>query len=198
MIKTYALFDVIAVKDALKAGTAGTILSAFWEAVDIWTNEGGQYALNHVRVLGQNAYQSPNPFVVTYSDSALMHMGTEIELDDFYALVLDLKMRIERSAGKCYVIINRDEDIAHHDTPVLGGRLMGSDLMPRYYHIGGSGPAFVNLYCADEVLRGHKAWHDKYSVYCIGKQSCKSSITPMERTTFKGSEGSEHELLVVE
>ena len=44
----------------------------------------------------------------------------------------------------------------------------GGDGEPSYLNVSGSGPAFINLYLADDTVhRAPTGWHERYSVYCV-------------------------------
>jgi len=188
MTKTYAMFDVIGIKAAFKRGEAAEALEGFWNAADAWATSGFS-EVGQVWVLGQHATQAPDPFVRTYSDSALLYTGTEVELRDFYRLVLSLKKRIDSAAGDSYVIINRDDEVAAPRFPALGGILMGSDHNPRYVNLAGSGPAFVNLFGADEALKQalrKKQIDSGYRIYSVGDQSVPQGASVQATVSFTG------------
>lgn len=166
--KTYALFDLIGITDSIRNGSANTVLENFWNAADAWTN--GQ---NHGPMSIPNAGYTacPIPCVATFSDSALMYTEEELEIDDFYSLVKDLKRYIESRACTSYVIISRNSEISQPSMPALGGYVSGLGGTPRYTRIAGSGEAWVDLHLADKAIGKAKEWHGKYSIYCVGKNS---------------------------
>lgn len=180
--RTYALFDVIGVKQALSNGTAATKLVDFWNVVEDWTNHQASN-LGQVHT-ADGALVTPSPILRTYSDSALMRMPEELDIEDFYGLVLDLKGRIETRAAPCYVIVNRDDEIPS-PAPIIYVSA-GGDPTPRYLNVCGSGKAFPHLYLADEALRGAKSWHGKYSVYCVGDESRPSNLAPQDGIAIPG------------
>jgi hypothetical protein len=63
--RTYALFDVIGVKQAIAKGDAPALLRAFWAVTEDWTN--GEASSFRARVFGENAEEQVRPIVRTYS-----------------------------------------------------------------------------------------------------------------------------------
>ena len=177
MDKTYALFDLVGISDAIKKGGASDLLERFWSAADAWTNSA---SFELVAIPGTNCVKDPDVYVSTFSDSALMHTGEELGIDDFFRLVLDLKQHIERQACGCYVIVSRNKEIQQPRHPALGANLIGSDNLPRYIKLAGSGVAWVSLHAADKVVQEQKTWHKRYSVYCIGELARPTTIEPKE------------------
>jgi hypothetical protein len=181
--RTYALFDVIGIKRAMASGTAPDLLIAFWDVVEDWTNHGAsnlgplQHAIDYASVPSE-------PIVRTYSDSALLRTPEEVDLDSFYRLVLDLKQRIENQVTNCYVIVNKDDEIAAREPNIWVST--GGDPTPRYINISGSGAAFMNLYLADDALKGASAWRKGFSLYCIGEESRCSSMTSLASLPIPG------------
>jgi hypothetical protein len=166
--RTYALFDVIGVKRALGAGDAPKLLTAFWQVAEDWTNHRASH-LGPLRHATDYATIPSDPILRTYSDSALLSTPEEVDIESFYRLVQDLKRLIEERVGAAYVVVNRDDEIAPPEPAMwVSGR---GDPTPRYINISGSGPAFINLYLADDALKHAKAWRKEYSLYCVGEES---------------------------
>lgn len=170
--KTYALFDLIGITDVIKNNTASDLLEKFWNAANAWTNLQFHEAM---RILDKNCIASPDVHVTTFSDSALLYVKEELEIDDFYKIVKDFKSHIEQNACGLYAIVSRNSEISQPPMPPLVGCLLGSDNMPRYIQVAGSGDAWVNLHLADKEINKKKEWHGKYSLYCIGEGSLPSN-----------------------
>lgn len=181
--KTYALLDLIGIKSAIKAGKAATILERFWSIADAWTNS---QSFPSVSIPGKGYRASPDVYVSTFSDSALLHTGEEIEIDDFLTIVRNFKNCIANNICGSYVIISRNDEIAQPSMPAIGGHLIGSNMVPRYSRVAGSGNAWINLHRADAALHKHNEWHGKYSIYCVGEQSCPLGDSVKESIVCEG------------
>lgn len=185
-LKTYALLDLIGVSSAIQQGTAASLLEDFWDAAEVWTN-----TYNHecVTIPGQRSMASPEIHVSTFSDTALLHTRQELEIADFYRVVKVFKKAIENRACASYVVISRNEEIAQPPMPALGFHALGSDTLPLYTRIAGSGEAWVNLHAADKAVQKQKLWHGRYSIYCIGEKSLPDGVTPKDSIDCKGLSG---------
>ena len=104
----------------------------------------------------------------TFSDSALLYTRSEHTLAEFYKIVLDL-LEFPKGQSKLYCIINRDEETAVPNHSSIGGYTVNSNNKPHYNRVVGSGPAWVNIYLADLAIKEKQKWHDKYTLYCVGK-----------------------------
>jgi diadenosine tetraphosphate (Ap4A) HIT family hydrolase len=193
--KTYALFDVIGVKKAFAAGKTAEVLQAFWVAADAWTN-GVASGLGPMPVLGGEAVQVPDAFVTTYSDSALLSTEPEFEIGAFWRLVENFKAKIDQATGASYVIVTRDDEVPHHELPALGFHVIGSgDTKHRYHNAGGSGPAFVHLFLAEQQIRTQvqqNGW--KFSLYAVGPAAVPPGAKPAASVQFAGLGGRPQEL----
>lgn len=167
--KTYALLDLIGISAAIEAGEAAKILDRFWSSADAWANS---QSFPAVSIPGKGFRASPDVYVSTFSDSALLYTEEELAIDDFLGIVKHFKQCIERNACNSYVVISKNAEIAQPEMPALGGHLIGSNGRPRYTSLAGSGNAWINLHRADSALKKRKDWHGQYSIYCVGKQSC--------------------------
>lgn len=188
MPKTYALLDVVGVKDALKAGKGPALLKEFWQTTDAWTTGLGN-SFRPAPLLDGSAEQVPHVSVVTFSDSALLFTRPEFRLDVFYTIVGSLKQKLTERLGRVYCIVSRDEEVEHPAMPALGGTVMGSDMKPAYFNVAGSGAAWVNLHLADRAIGRRKDWHDKYSLYAVGANSIPPGGAAREEETFKMIDG---------
>ena len=196
--KTYALLDVVGVKAALKSGRGAELLGQFWRTADAWTNGVGNSWPPEL-VPGAGRTESPRAFVVTFSDSALLFTRPEFDLGVFYQIARSLKAALERVAGRVYCIVNRDDEIVHHDLPALGGITMsGSDLRPAYFNVAGSGAAWVNLHLADRAVGSKKEWHDRFSLYCVGRDSIPAGATSCGEQVFTSFAGGETRVFALE
>lgn len=197
--KSYALFDVIGVKQAFAKGSAAGVLQGFWTAADAWTN-GVAANFPSMKLAGQNAYQSPSVLVRTFSDSALLSTEEELEIVEFWKLVDSLKKAIDQATNESYVIVNSDQQVAHHAPPVLGFQALHQNNSPAYLNLSGSGPAFVHLFLAEEAIRKQireqPTWKN-YSVYAIDKRSLAPGVTPAATTSFTGLNRQLCELIAV-
>ena len=183
--KTYAFFDLVGTKQAFEDGTADKLLGEFWMAADAWATT---FNPGNLPLEGEHAVQAPRVVVRTFSDSALLSTREEHTLDAFYAIAFALKQQIEKRTGSlCYCIVNRDNEVAHHDLPATGGIAFDSDrLVAAYENIGGSGAAWVNLLYADGAIAKAKHWHGKFTQYCVGKQSIPPGREPKDSLQFPG------------
>lgn len=172
-IKTYAYFDLLGVKKAFENGTAAELLDEFWNCADTWANS--QY-FEPMKVEGNTFMTSPTIYTTTFSDSALIHTKEEHSISDFYLIANSFKHFIERRVGSLYGIVSKNEEKAAPRMPALGGRLMGSDMIPLYTNIAGSGDAWANIHYADGVISKTKEWHGKYTLYCVGEQSKPNNL----------------------
>ncbi|QSX94516.1 hypothetical protein LSO07_17495 [Janthinobacterium sp. PLB04] len=171
--KTYALLDLVGIKDAIKNHKAAAVLERFWNAADSWTTS---FQAPVVSIPNTGYRMSPEVYVTTFSDTALLYTDNELHIDDFVGIVLEFKACIERQTGLgSYVIISRNDEIQQPELPALGGNLIGSGGRPRYVKLAGSGTAWINLHAADRAVTGQKAWHGKYSVYAVGEKSLPRS-----------------------
>jgi hypothetical protein len=184
VLKTYALFDVIGVKRAFELGNAAAILDRFWTAADVWTNAGGHGMVDRE---GGRETQEADPSVVTFSDSALLQHEPEIEINHFWRLVRGLKKAIDAAAGTSYVVVCREHNIDHHSHPALGGLVVDSGGRPRYFNAGGSGPAFANLFSAEQAIR--KSAQRLCNEYAVGPLSEPSGARRISTASFKGLGG---------
>lgn len=181
--KTYALLDLIGISAAIEAGEAAGILERFWNSADAWTNS---QSFPAVSIPGKGCRATPDVYVSTFSDSALLYTETELEIDDFLNIVRDFKRCIERNACNSYVVISRNAEIAQPEIPALGGRMFGANGRPRYTSLAGSGSAWINLHRADFALKNRKDWHSQYSIYCVGEQSCPTNCAAKESVECPG------------
>ena len=170
-IKTYAYFDVIGIKKAFKEGNAAELLSQFWKSTEQWVFHKVS-ELGYLPLEGQNADKVPKVYLTVFSDSALLYTRPEHTLDAFYKIALDL-LKSLKDKGKlnAYCIINRDEEIAVPDYSSIGGYTVNSNNKPYYNRVVGSGSAWVNIYLADLAVKEKQEWHDKYTLYCVGKEN---------------------------
>ncbi len=194
-IRTYALVDVIGVKEALRRNDTRP-LREFWATTDAWTNAGAG-ALGPLPLLGQHAEQVPNVSVVTFSDSALLFTSPEHELAAFYRILGSLKGRLEATVGHVYCIVSRGDEIAHHEIPALGGNLIGTDNRPNYFNVAGSGAAWVNLHLADKAIGKHREWHAQYSLYCVGAASKPPGVDARDQITFRSFDDNDQLVLAL-
>ena len=171
--KTYALLDLVGIKETIKNHQAAAVLERFWNAADSWTTS---FQAPVVSIPNADYRISPDVYVTTFSDTALLYTDKELHIDDFVDIVLQFKACIERQTGMgSYVIISRNDEIQQPELPALGGNLIGSGGRPRYVKLAGSGTAWINLHAADWAVTQHKAWHGKYSVYAVGEKSLPRS-----------------------
>lgn len=193
MLKSYALLDIIDISKALKEGRADKILNDFWNAADTWINQ--EVYPEMVSLPRQNVMTAAGIQVVVFSDAALLTTKTEYSIIDFYKIVSDFKSYIEQRVGKACCIVNRDNSIE----PSTQDRqqLTGSDNIPRFLFIGGSGAAWINLWLAEKAVRKKKDWHDRYSFYCVNEKS-RPSQHEKDRCVFKGFDNKEHVLIALE
>lgn len=162
--RTYALFDLIGVREGLDAGTASKALRDFWNVCEDWANH---QIDNLVPLhLADGATSSPTPRLVTYSDSAFFKHDPQLSLTEFFRLVDDLKQKIEKRAGHCYVVVAHGAEI-EHEPPNIYVKSAGEQEW-RYTNVFGSGDVVVNLWEAEKVVRRTKDWHDKYSTFYVG------------------------------
>lgn len=187
MQKTYALFDLIGITNALAFQTAAETLESFWNAADAWTNTSN---LPVVRIPSKGYSTTPEVFVSTFSDSALLHAEPEIAIDDFYRIVKNFKSFIESKACPSYVVISCSDEIAQPALPAIGGYVMANNSRPRYQRVAGSGNAWVNMHFADAAIKRQKNWHGKYSVYCVGQESLPTSVGYVDCIDCRGLSGS--------
>jgi hypothetical protein len=137
------------------------------------------FATDHHRELaivraGADAY------VTTCSGSALLSTEPEFELDAFWHLVGSLKMKIDHVAGASYVIVTRDDDMAHNELPALGFHTVGSGDTRRRYH--------------DEIRTQVRKSGWKYSVYAVGAAALQRGAKPAASAQFAGLSGRPQEL----
>lgn len=181
MTKTYALFDLIGVGEALNAGTADKLLVGFWDACENWTNF---LAKNKRVTLEDGAGMNAMPRVVAYSDSAILWHEPELQLQSFYDLARHLKARIEE-VGKCYAIVAHGDEITPREATIFVSA--AGDPRPLYQNVLGSGDVVKNLYLAEHFVRGKKDWHQKgYSLYCVGSSSVPDGGTKEQENTAAG------------
>ncbi len=190
MTKTYALFDVVGVKEAVREGKGGQVLTAFWTAADAWTN-GRANSLGQRPVLGGRHLEAPRVAVVTFSDSALMFTRPEFELEVFYEVAQSLKTVLEAAVGRVYCIVSRGDEIDHPSLPALGMKVVDETLAPAYFSVAGSGSAWVNLHLADRAIGARKDWHDRFSMYCVGASSLPRTGHPQAEQVFKDLDGND-------
>jgi hypothetical protein len=181
--KTYALLDMIGVKERLRSADASGV-HEFWSAADAWTNGVGN-SLPPKPLPGGHAMQVPEVCVVTFSDSALLFTRPEFDLEVFYEILGSLKQHLSSRAGHVYCVVSRGEEIAHHQLPALGMNSLGSDLKPHYFNVAGTGRAWVNLHLADRAVTRHKTWHGQFSLYCVDAESKPPSIAARDQLTFR-------------
>jgi hypothetical protein len=188
MLKTYAFYDVVGVKDALKAGNGLALLKEFWQTADAWTNGPGN-SFGQQAVQDGDHSEEPRVYVVTFSDSALLFTRPEFKLDIFYKIAGNLKQKLQTAVGGVYCIISRGDEIAHPALPARGGTVMDDQNRPAYLSIAGSGEAWVNLHLADRAIGRRKDWHKKFSLYAVGAQSVPGGGAGLEQETFKTIDG---------
>lgn len=181
--KTYALLDLIGITTAIEAGQAATILESFWSAADAWTSS---YSHPSVFIPGQEYRTSPDVYVSTFSDSGLLHTGEELNIDDFIKVVRTFKQCVENSSVHSYVIISRNDEIPQSQMHAFGGASLDRNMRPKYIQVAGSGNAWINLHRADAAIKKHKEWHGKYSIYCVGKQSCPTDVYAQDSIDCEG------------
>ena len=188
MLKTYAFYDVVGVKDALKTGKGPDLLKAFWQTADGWTNgPGSSFGQQPVQDGGHT--EVPRVYIVTFSDSALLFTRPEFKLDIFYKIAGSLKQKLEKAVAEVYCIISRGDEIAHPALPALGGTVVDDHSRPAYYNVAGSGEAWVNLHLADRAIAKRKDWHKKFSLYAVGNRSVPDGGAGREQETFKTIDG---------
>lgn len=179
-MRTYALFDLIGIKKAFEDGNTPQLLESFWNVTERWTNS---QSFTPVEIPSKGYTASPEAFVSTFSDSALLYTKEELSIKDFYDVVLSLKKQIE-TVGRVYVIVSRNDDV---NISSSGPQLFGSmDNVPRYTHIAGSGKAWANLHYADKVIGKTTEWHIKYTLYCVGEHSKPATMAEKDRRECKG------------
>jgi hypothetical protein len=76
--------------------------------------------------------------------------------------------------------------------------LFGSDNIPRFMTIAGSGAAWVNLWHADTAIKKKNEWHQLYSLYCVGEHSKPRDLREQARHQFKDNNGQVHDILAIE
>lgn len=190
MVKTYALFDVVGVKEALSAGSGSTVLKEFWRTADAWVNGAGN-SFGQQLVLGGKRTEVPNVSVVTFSDSALVFTRPEFELHVFYKIVGSLKQALERNVGKVYCVVSRGEEVEHPALPALGMMNIDSDMKPAYFNVAGSGAAWVNMHLADRAIGKRTDWHNRFTLYAVGADSIPADMVAIDEAVFKSLAGSD-------
>jgi hypothetical protein len=186
MEKTYALLDLVGISNQFANNTAASTLESFWSAADVWAT-----AQTHspVRVPHKGYSTTPEVFVSTFSDSALLHSEPELAIEDFFRIVKNFKAFIEGRACSSYVVISRHNEVVQHQMPALGGHLMSADHRPLYQGVAGSGDAWVNLHLADAAIKKKRDWHDVFSVYCVGERSLPSDVRHQDSIECRGLSG---------
>ncbi len=188
MQKTYALFDVVGMKEALAKGTGPALLKKFWQAADAWTNGAAQSYGHHPVMEGAHT-EAPGVNVVTFSDSALLFTRPEFRLELFYKIAGGLKQVLQVAVGPVYCIVSRGEEIAHPSLPALGAIAIDDQMKPAYFNVAGSGAAWVNLHLADRAVGRRKDWHKKFSLYAVGSRSVPHGAAAQDEESFKTIDG---------
>lgn len=193
--KTYAYFDVIGIKKAFKEGNASELLSQFWKSTKQWVSRKVS-DLGYLPLEGQNADKIPEVYLTVFSDAALLYTRDEHTLDAFYKIALDLlKFIKDEDKLNAYCIINRDKEITVPDNSSIGGYTVNSNNKPYYNRVVGSGAAWVNIYLADLAVKEKQEWHDKYTLYCVGKRTiADKSFSSSDSIKIKGFLGKKVEI----
>jgi len=109
------------------------------------------------------------PSIVTFTDSAILTVNPDLNIADFYKVVINLRKYLKAKGTDSYCIVNRDEEKTH---PLILNSLEyrnGSRRVLAYANAWGSGPVWVNIYCADQVIHlPENKSSAKYDYYCVG------------------------------
>jgi len=176
--KTYAYFDAIGMKEALKTPEGILLLYDFWKQSDIWLSRRNWYNDSDdylFKGYGEMAKEpSPNVYLRVFSDSAILSMDKEYPLKTFYKIVNHYMEHLKTAAKlPSYCIINSDKEVKPPTDSATGGLPIDDKHIPYFIKIAGIGPAWGNIFLALPKLekQNAKVWHDKYKMYCIGENN---------------------------
>ncbi len=197
--RTYAYFDLIGTKEALKEGrNPQEKLEKYWTALKEATKQAHSgRAPVYSKRYNREVDEAVEPVVRVWSDSALLWMNNElVNLADFY-MVVEAFLRVLRNFEvSVYCIINRDTE-SH--TPDLFEHTGYSDPPRISFEFGpGTGAAWANIYLADLELQNRKDWFKQYYFYCIGQENLPGDYEVKDRFSFKGLGDEKRELLAIE
>ena len=176
---TYALIDVIGIRKLMPGPKAIEALNKFWQMAETWTNGGHDFTCR--RADRPDTLTLPSVYVSTFSDTALVHSEPEVVLEDFYRhVLLSLKSRLDR-AGRFYCIVSSGDYIPQSTEPALGGIASDRGTRPYWTPVAGSGPAWIDLWRADDAIKKKKEWHGKFTLYAVGSRSTFPGLRVVER-----------------
>lgn len=187
-MKTLAIIDLIGIKARLEDGTGAAKLKEFWTRAETWTNTQNIEYCTSARE--RNTLICPQAIVTSWSDSLLVQSEPEVEIKDFYEKVLFPLRRVVAGVDKSYAVVCRGPAIEAPDGPTLGGRLSrqsgGGDAWTQIF---GSGPAWINLWLADQFVNRKSEWHDRFSLYAVGNNSVYPGLVIGETSEMRGTGG---------
>jgi len=182
MTKTFAYIDVIGVKKTLAdKNKSKELLERFWTTMDTFTNN--RQDSPYCKAVDTGNLVVPDVYCSVFSDSALIDVEPDIEINDFYKKILkSLKICLDKAELPFYCIVSSGDYIGQAISPKLGGWNMGSGhgARPLWNPIAGSGDAWIQIFEADTAIKKHKAWHEKYSLYALGNESLLDGLSQEE------------------
>lgn len=186
-IRTFALLDLVGIKDAIASGRGAASLKRFWDESNSWTVH---YEFPSVKRLNSDVQITPIFRVVTFSDSALISSEDDISVSNFYLIAIGYKQWIEdRVKMKSYMILSRNDVILPQSLPSVGCQSTSGDMKPLCINIAGSGKAWTDLWVADAfVVKKKKNWHSKFSVYFVGQDINELMVEPKDEDSIPHSE----------
>lgn len=182
MKKNYAYFDVIGTKENPE------LLDIFWSNCAVWAKGTGQ-KFNDVRNGLSRKYGTIEPCIITFTDSAILTVNQDLDIDDFYKVAINLREDLLVNRIPSYCIINRDEERTHPNMNDIVEYHTNKTVLS-YANAWGSGPVWINIYNADLAIKDNiknceddikkKEWKT-YQLYCVGKDNIASMYKRKEK-----------------
>lgn len=195
IFRTYAYFDLIGTKKSMRGNAEK--LKTYWQALE----KCPEIASTGYRArLKDGGLVTPSPVVRVFSDSALLYMNEELkQLRDFYEIVEIFLGVLRRFELAVYCIVNKDWEIP---TPTQYSYTRYSSPQPdtAFSFVIGAGAAILNIFIAEELIKGHKEWHGRYFLYCIGsgKENISEDYQDLDSMPFEGFDGEEKKIFALE
>lgn len=179
--RTLIWADLIGVKNASKRPDIVSIMDGYWKSIETWAFYCHQ-SIGSGMLRGKRCTQVMDVNVTVFSDSALIELDADYEIQDIYKVLTDFQRAMKNGGHDVYTILNRDEDIVAAKFPAVGAT------RGNFHAAVGSGRAWIDLYSAALFVENKQDWR-QYRSYVVSEKNLGPNIKAKGTANFSSIDG---------